>query len=458
MYEPKIIGFLCTWCSYTGADLAGTARLKSPWNMRALRVPCSGRVSPELVMRAFDEGADGVLVLGCHIGECHYDTGNHRAAKRIPVLHSLMAFAGLEPERIHLDWVSASESGRFVKLVTEFTDTIRKLGPVKWRLSQGEWPVETTEEIRINEQLIEIGNDWADQDRISQIQSALRDKARELLGGNLTDCVIGYETGPRNRTRPAFIYAPADVDRLVWNQNCTHNLTTYLPDKLRSKTQDDTPYRVAVVAKPCDSKSINVQVAEKRFSRSQVHVIGVSCDGIHAGAGFGRAGEEYQHRCLRCSDRKPVVYDTLLGDPETIQADVVALDNDLTQLEAMTPAERMDFWLSQFDRCIRCYACRQACPNCNCPTCLYERDDSLWVGMNIELNEKRTFHLGRAFHLAGRCVGCDECERVCPMNIPIGLLNRKLVKEVESSLGYRAGMAPVPSPITTILEVQESKS
>ena len=80
MYEPKIIGFLCTWCSYTGADLAGTSRLKSPWNLRAVRVPCSGRVSPELVMRAFDEGADGVLVLGFHIGECHYDTGNHRAA------------------------------------------------------------------------------------------------------------------------------------------------------------------------------------------------------------------------------------------------------------------------------------------------------------------------------------------------------------------------------------------
>lgn len=133
MYEPKIVGFLCTWCSYTGADLAGVSRLKSPWNLRAVRVPCSGRVSPELILRAFDQGADGVLVLGCHIGECHYDSGNHRTAKRLPVLHELLTFAGLEPERLRLDWVSASEGERFARIVNEFTEAVRALGPCRWR-------------------------------------------------------------------------------------------------------------------------------------------------------------------------------------------------------------------------------------------------------------------------------------------------------------------------------------
>ena len=133
LYEPKILGFLCTWCSYTGADLAGTNRLKIPSNLRAVRVPCSGRVSPELVMRAFDQGADGVLILGCHIGECHYDNGNHRTAKRIPVLHSLMTFSGLEPERLRLDWVSASEGERFARIVREFAEALRELGPCGWR-------------------------------------------------------------------------------------------------------------------------------------------------------------------------------------------------------------------------------------------------------------------------------------------------------------------------------------
>ncbi len=127
-YEPKIIAYLCTWCSYTGADTAGIARLKSPANFRAVRVPCSGRVSPELIMRTFDQGADGVLVLGCHIGECHYESGNHRTAKRIPVLKALLEFSGLEPDRLRLDWVSASEGERFSRIVTEFTETLRRLG------------------------------------------------------------------------------------------------------------------------------------------------------------------------------------------------------------------------------------------------------------------------------------------------------------------------------------------
>lgn len=133
MFEPKIVAFLCTWCSYTGADLAGTTRLRSPWNIRAVRTPCSGRVSPELIIKAFDEGADGVLVLGCHIGECHYDTGNHRTAKRIPVLKELLEFVGLEPERLRLDWVSASEGDRFSRITSEFTESIRQIGPCQWK-------------------------------------------------------------------------------------------------------------------------------------------------------------------------------------------------------------------------------------------------------------------------------------------------------------------------------------
>jgi L-lactate utilization protein LutB len=132
-------------------------------------------------------------------------------------------------------------------------------------------------------------------------------------------------------------------------------------------------------------------------------------------------------------------------------------DHPINDLELLSPSDRMEFWLNQFDRCIRCYACRQVCPVCDCPTCLYERDDSLWTGMNIEINEKRAFHLGRAYHLAGRCVGCNECERVCPMEIPISLLNLKLAQEVESAFGYQAGLKVAPSPITTSL-VEEPKA
>ena len=130
MYEPKIIGYLCTWCSYRGADLAGTLRLQYPPHLRVVRLPCSGRVSPELILRTFRDGADGVLVMGCHLGECHYSSGNHRTAKRIPLLKRLLGYAGIGAERLRLEWVSAAESERFTQVVKEFTETVRGLGPL----------------------------------------------------------------------------------------------------------------------------------------------------------------------------------------------------------------------------------------------------------------------------------------------------------------------------------------
>lgn len=137
-YEPMIIGFLCNWCSYAGADLAGASRLKYPANLKIIRVPCSGRVSPELVMRTFREGADGVMVLGCHIGDCHYSTGNHRTARRIPVLKALLEFTGIPRERFLAKWVSASEGGMFAETVREFTETVRALPPMGRELAEAE--------------------------------------------------------------------------------------------------------------------------------------------------------------------------------------------------------------------------------------------------------------------------------------------------------------------------------
>jgi F420-non-reducing hydrogenase iron-sulfur subunit len=130
-FEPRIIGFFCNWCSYAGADAAGISRFKYQPNIRIVRVMCSGRVSPELVLRAFREGADGVLVLGCHIGDCHYVSGNHRTAKRFPVLRRLLEYIGIEPERLRLDWVSSAEAPKFQQVVNEFTEAIRELGPAR---------------------------------------------------------------------------------------------------------------------------------------------------------------------------------------------------------------------------------------------------------------------------------------------------------------------------------------
>lgn len=285
--------------------------------------------------------------------------------------------------------------------------------------------------------------------------SDIQAKAAQLLQQGEVECVLGYEVGPRCRVRPAFVAATEEVIRLVWNQDCTHNLTTYLPRMLRTTRPGAPKKRVAVVVKPCDARAINVLLAESQFERDQVHVIGVACEGIAQGAGSrplpgSQAQRQLQRRCLSCTERMPLLADTRIGDPVAAVASP-GVAEDWSGLDAMTPGDRAGYWLREFDRCIRCYACRQVCPMCNCPTCLYERDDSLWVGMGIGLSEKRTFHLGRAYHLAGRCIGCDECERVCPMEIPISLLNRRLAKEVEAVFGYRAGLAPAPGPLITVL-------
>jgi len=135
-FEPKIVAFLCNWCSYAGADLAGTSRLQYAPNVRVIRVMCSGRVEPYLVVEALQAGADGVIVLGCHPGECHYLEGNYRAVGRMTLLKRMLGQFGIEEERVRLDWVSASEGVRFASIVNQVTEAIRALGPLRGQKTQ----------------------------------------------------------------------------------------------------------------------------------------------------------------------------------------------------------------------------------------------------------------------------------------------------------------------------------
>jgi F420-non-reducing hydrogenase iron-sulfur subunit len=129
-FEPKIIGFICKWCTSAGADLAGTSRMKYPPNMIPITVFCSSRVDPQYILWSFKNGADGVFIGGCHPNDCHYQDGNYKTMKRIPILKNLLKDLGIEPERLRLEWISASEADKFRKTITEFTETIKKLGPL----------------------------------------------------------------------------------------------------------------------------------------------------------------------------------------------------------------------------------------------------------------------------------------------------------------------------------------
>jgi len=130
-WEPKIVAFLCNWCSYTGADLAGVSRMKWPPNVRTVRIMCTGRLDPTFVLQAFRQGADGVIISGCHPGDCHYMEGNYKALRRSIFLKRLLKEYGINPRRVELVWVSASEGDRWAQITQEMTETIRKLGPMK---------------------------------------------------------------------------------------------------------------------------------------------------------------------------------------------------------------------------------------------------------------------------------------------------------------------------------------
>jgi len=275
----------------------------------------------------------------------------------------------------------------------------------------------------------------------------IRAKARELLEGKQAICFIGYEQGTRGKARPAFIYDPQEVDHLIWDERCTHNLTVYLHQFKNPVKRGEPPPRVGILVKPCDARSLNVLFHEKQIDRARVYVVGLTCGGV-------KGNGQLEERCQRCSERVPLVHDLLVGEkPGTVGQESY---DDVAEVEGMSPGERLAFWAREFERCIRCYACRQACPACYCFECVAEQLDPPWMGIAIDLPQKQFFHVMRAYHLAGRCAGCNACEEACPMGIPLSLLNRKIAREVEALFGYKTGQdAITPPPLATFKKEEE---
>jgi len=403
LFEPKIVGFLCNWCSYAGADLAGTSRLSYPPNIRIVRVPCSGRVDPLFVTRALKEGADGVLVLGCHPGDCHYSDGNYVARRRFAVMQELLFFLGFERERVRLDWVSASEGARFARVVTEFTEQVRQLGARRQALTADFAPAVTDRRPPLT-------------DPPAEANRALRELASRLLNEKQVQVVLGWEQGSVRR-RPLFARTVEQAQRLQVNVEEPLNLVNYLRN-LRGQ-------RTAVLVRPQDARTLNILVSEGQLNREDLFLIGFAT-------------------------QPPGRYDASLPlPPGDARADLPALA--LAEVEAWPTPRRAAFWQAQFSQCQRCYACRQACPLCYCSECVAEQLDPAWQSIAIDANEKTFFHVLRAFHLAGRCGDCQACSQACPVGVPLYLLNQKVAQEVARLFdGYQAGVNPGLSlPLTT---------
>jgi ferredoxin len=264
-------------------------------------------------------------------------------------------------------------------------------------------------------------------------QAQLRAKAGELLRRGAVEVILGFGPSPVGGVRPVFARHPDDANRLVWNNRCLPNLATYLT-KEPFRGIMTKGGRVGVIAKGCDARSILVLIQEAQLERQAVHVIGMVCRGM-----VGDKGEVLA-KCGSCRWLLPPVYDDLIGEPR----DIVPIPGDplkaARDLEGASAAERWRFWTGHLARCIKCYACRQACPLCYCEECVTERSQPQWIEKAATLRGNLAYHFIRAMHLAGRCVACDECTRACPMDIPVSMLSTYLSAKVEEDFAYTPGI------------------
>ena len=320
--------------------------------------------------------------------------------------------------------------------------------------------------------------------QMSDTETKLRQTAKELFNDGRIDVLVGYTGGTLPlRSRPVFITNAEEVDKLVWNAYCSNNLAVYLPRfftvQAQRKKDETPPPKVGIIAKGCDIRSVVGVIKEKQAPRENVVIVGVHCAGMVDLAKVELLmGGERVYRSDETPEGKLVVT-TRLGKEQSIEKEQVMADacldcqyptadgadiiiegtskkvneeiyKKVDDFEAMPAEERWQYFKQEISKCIRCYACRQACPNCYCKVCFADQTKPKWIGAGIELSDVMLYHIGRIFHQAGRCVECDACLRACPMNIDLRTFTQKLARDVKELFDFTPGLSfDEPPPLCT---------
>jgi formate dehydrogenase subunit beta len=288
----------------------------------------------------------------------------------------------------------------------------------------------------------------------------IRETAKKLLEEGKVDVFIGYKKGSvPMMNEPVLISDPAKTDILYWDSNCGLNLCNYLTKRTE---------KIGIIANGCNSRNIVTHIVENQVKRDQLYIVGIPCKGMidhravqravkqreildikEEGDSFTVNGKNFeetfdkkdflQTNCAVCTHRNPVEYDEMIADPVEEQTGVEAY-RDVEKIEEMEPEKKWGFFTRLIERCIRCYACRNACPLCYCPTCFVDESQPQWVGKSSDPTDTMTFHFLRAYHCAGRCTDCGACERVCPMGISMRQFTKKLNKDALDLFSWEAGL------------------
>lgn len=289
----------------------------------------------------------------------------------------------------------------------------------------------------------------------------IREVAKKLLKDKKVDVFIGYKKGTvPMMNEPVLISDPDKADLLYWDSHCGLNLCNFL-----TKRTD----KIGIVANGCNSRNIVTHIIENQISRDQLYIVGLPCTGMidhravmgavnqreilevqEDGDKFSVKGKDFeetfdkkeflQSNCAICLHRNPVIYDEIVSDPVQEQKEIEVYA-DVEKIEDMPPEQKWEFFSQMISKCIRCNACRNACPLCYCPTCFVDESQPQWVGKSIDPTDTMTFHILRAYHCAGRCTDCGACERVCPVGIPVRQFTKKLNKDAQELFSWEAGLS-----------------